>query len=462
MILDIEQETLPREELQALQLHRLRATVERCYQTVKYYRDAMDELGVKPRHIQSVADVRLLPFTKKENLRENYPFGMFAVPTDQVVRIHASSGTTGKPTVVGYTRRDVRTWARVMARSLAAAGMRAGDRLHNAYGYGLFTGGLGLHYGAEELGVMVTPISGGQTQRQIMLIQDFEPTALSCTPSYALNLAEAAESMNVDLRKLPLEVGIFGAEPWTEEMRYELESRLGINAVDIYGLSEVIGPGVAIECIEAKNGLHVFEDHFLIEAVDVNTGQPIPYGEAGEIVITSLTKEAFPVIRYRTRDVSVLNPAPCRCGRTHVRMKRVTGRTDDMLIIRGVNVFPSQVEAILMQTETLSPFYQLEISREGNLDLLTVNVEGSPPWLPKGRKPWIGSRTRPKRTSRILSALLLGSWSNALVICPVPRVRQCGSSTIASIRKDETEKVMSFHLEPFSFTLRALKPLIRD
>ncbi len=386
MILDIEQETLPREDLQALQLHRLRATVDRCYQTVKYYRDAMDELGVKPRHIQSLADIRLLPFTKKENLRENYPFGMFAVPTDQVVRIHASSGTTGKPTVVGYTRRDVRTWARVMARSLAAAGMRAGDRLHNAYGYGLFTGGLGLHYGAEELGVMVTPISGGQTQRQIMLIQDFEPTGLSCTPSYALNLAEAADDMNVDLRKLPLAVGIFGAEPWTEEMRYELESRLGIDAVDIYGLSEVIGPGVAIECIEAKNGLHVFEDHFLVEAVDVNTGQPLPYGETGEIVFTSLTKEAFPVIRYRTRDVSVLDPAPCRCGRTHVRMKRVTGRTDDMLIIRGVNVFPSQVEAILMQAETLSPFYQLEVSREGNLDLLTVNVEGSPPLVAQGQE----------------------------------------------------------------------------
>lgn len=385
MILDIEQETLPREDLQNLQLQRLRITVERCYQTVNYYREAMDELGVKPHHIQSVADVRLLPFTKKENLRENYPFGMFAVPTDQVVRIHASSGTTGKPTVVGYTRRDIRTWARVMARCLAAAGMRPGDRLHNAYGYGLFTGGLGLHYGAEELGVMVTPISGGQTQRQIMLIRDFEPTGLSCTPSYALNLAETAEDMNVDLRKLPLKVGVFGAEPWTEEMRYELESRLGIDAIDVYGLSEVIGPGVGIECLEAKDGLHVFEDHFLIEAVDVNTGQPVPDGEPGEIVITSLTKEAFPVIRYRTRDISVLNPAPCRCGRTHVRMQRVTGRTDDMLIIRGVNVFPSQVEAILMQTETLSPFYQLEISRENNLDLLTVNVEGSPPLVAQGR-----------------------------------------------------------------------------
>jgi len=386
MILDIDQETLPREELQQLQLRRLRSTVERCYQTVKYYREAMDELGVKPRHIQSVADVRLLPFTKKENLRENYPFDMFAVPTDQVVRIHASSGTTGKPTVVGYTRRDIHTWARIMARSLAAAGLRPGDRLHNAYGYGLFTGGLGLHYGAEELGLMVTPISGGQTQRQIMLIRDFEPTGLSCTPSYALNLAETAEDLKVDLRKLPLKVGIFGAEPWTEEMRYELESRLGIDAIDIYGLSEVIGPGVGIECIEAKSGLHVFEDHFLIEAVDVDTGQPIPYGESGEIVITSLTKEAFPVIRYRTRDISILNPAPCRCGRTHVRMKRVTGRTDDMLIIRGVNVFPSQVEAILMQTETLSPFYQLEVSREGNLDLLTVNVEGSPPLVAQGQE----------------------------------------------------------------------------
>lgn len=384
MILDIDQETLPREALQELQLRRLRTTVERCYQTVKYYREAMDELGVKPRHIQSLADLRLLPFTKKENLRENYPFGMFAVPTDQVVRIHASSGTTGKPTVVGYTRRDIRTWARVMARSLSAAGLRPGDRLHNAYGYGLFTGGLGLHYGAEELGLMVTPISGGQTQRQIMLIRDFEPTGLSCTPSYALNLAETADDMGVDLRKLPLKVGIFGAEPWTDEMRYELESRLGIDAIDIYGLSEVIGPGVGIECIEAKSGLHIFEDHFLVEAVDVNTGQPLPYGEPGEIVITSLTKEAFPVIRYRTRDVSTLDPAPCRCGRTHVRMKRVTGRTDDMLIIRGVNVFPSQVEAILMQTETLSPFYQLEVFREGNLDTLVVNVEGSPPLVSQG------------------------------------------------------------------------------
>ena len=386
MILDIDYESMPREELEGLQLRRLQATVERCYQTVKPYRESMDELGVKPHHIKSLADVRLLPFTKKEHLRENYPFGMFAVPTDQVVRVHASSGTTGKPTVVGYTRRDVQTWARLMARSLAAAGLRSGDRFHNAYGYGLFTGGLGFHYGCEELGVMVTPISGGQTQRQVMLLQDFGPNGIGCTPSYALNIVEEAEKMGIDIRKLPLRTGLFGAEPWTDEMRYELESRMGIDAVDIYGLSEVIGPGVAVECVEAKQGLHVFEDHFLVEAVDVDTGEPLPYGEPGEIVFTSLTKQAFPVIRYRTRDISVLDAAPCRCGRTHVRMKRITGRTDDMLIIRGVNVFPSQVEAVLMQTENLAPFYQLDIFREGTMDTMSVNVEGSPPLVRQGQE----------------------------------------------------------------------------
>jgi len=384
MILHTETETMPREDLERLQLRRLQATVERCYYTVGFYRGAMDELGVKPQHIKSLQDLRHLPFTKKEHLRENYPFGMFAVPTEQVVRVHASSGTTGKPTVVGYTARDIRMWAQVMARSLAAAGLRPGDRLHNAYGYGLFTGGLGLHYGGEELGLMVTPMSGGQTQKQIMLIKDFEPTGLSCTPSYALNLAEEAEAMGVDIRKLPLRVGIHGAEPWTEEMRYELESRLGIDAIDIYGLSEVIGPGVGIECINAKDGLHIWEDHFLVECVDRDTGMPLPYGEEGEIVFSSLTKEAFPVLRYRTRDISSLNPAPCKCGRTHVRMKRVTGRTDDMLIIRGVNVFPSQVESVLMQTEILSPFYQIEVYREGALDTLVVNVEASPPLAEQG------------------------------------------------------------------------------
>ncbi|PLY12764.1 MAG: phenylacetate--CoA ligase [Sedimenticola sp.] len=381
MILHNDFETLPREDLQALQLKRLKTTVERCYYTVKFYREAMDELGVNPTHIKTLEDVRHLPYTKKEHLRENYPFGLFAVPTNQVVRVHASSGTTGKPTVVGYTRRDIQTWAQLVARCLAASGLHPGDRLHNAYGYGLFTGGLGLHYGAEELGVMVTPMSGGQTQKQIMLLQDFAPTAISCTPSYALNLAEEAEDLGVDIRKLPLKIGIHGAEPWTEEMRYEIESRLGIDAVDIYGLSEVIGPGVGNECIEAKKGLHIWEDHFLVECVDIDTGKPLPYGEEGEIVFTSLTKEAFPILRYRTRDISVLDPAPCKCGRTHVRMRRITGRSDDMLIIRGVNVFPSQIESILMQSETLSPFYQIEIFREGNMDNMVVNVEGSPPLM---------------------------------------------------------------------------------
>ena len=381
MILHTDLETLPREDLEALQLKRLKSTVERCYHTVKFYREAMDEMGVKPHHIQTLSDVRHLPYTKKEHLRENYPFGMFAVPTDQVVRVHASSGTTGKPTVVGYTRRDIQTWSSLVARCLAASGLHPGDRLHNAYGYGLFTGGLGLHYGGEELGVMVTPMSGGQTKKQIMLLQDFQPTAISCTPSYALNIAEEAEAMGIDIRKLPLKVGIHGAEPWTEEMRYEIESRLGISAVDIYGLSEVIGPGVGNECIEAKKGLHIWEDHFLVECVDIDTGKPLPYGEEGEIVFTSLTKEAFPIIRYRTRDISVLDPAPCKCGRTHVRMRRITGRSDDMLIIRGVNVYPTQIESLLMKSETLSPFYQIEVFREGNMDTMMVNVEGSPPLL---------------------------------------------------------------------------------
>ncbi len=386
MILHTKVETLPREDLEKLQLKRLQTTVERCYCTVGFYHDAMDELGVKPRHIQTLADTRLLPYTKKEHLRDSYPFGMFAVPMDQVVRVHASSGTTGKPTVVGYTARDIRTWSQLMARSLASAGLHPGDRMHNAYGYGLFTGGLGFHYGAEELGVMVTPMSGGQTQKQIMLLKDFEATGLSCTPSYALNLAEEAEVLGVDLRKLPLKVGIHGAEPWSEEMRYELESRLGIDAIDIYGLSEVMGPGVGVECINAKDGLHIWEDHFLVECVDIDTGKPLPYGEEGEIVFTSLTKEAFPLLRYRTRDIASLNPAPCKCGRTHVRMSRITGRTDDMLIIRGVNVYPSQVESVLMKTEILSPFYQIDVFRQGSMDTMVVNVEASPPLAEQGEE----------------------------------------------------------------------------
>ena len=386
MILHSDFETMPREELVALQLRRLKATVERCYHTVKFYRNAMDELEVRPEHIQQLSDIRHLPYTKKEHLRANYPFGLFAVPEEQVVRVHASSGTTGKPTVVGYTKRDIRTWAQLVARCLAAAGMHPGDRLHNAYGYGLFTGGLGLHYGGEELGVMVTPMSGGQTQKQLMLLQDFAPTAISCTPSYALNLAETADELGINIRKLPLKVGIHGAEPWTEEMRYELESRLGIDCVDIYGLSEVMGPGVGNECIEAKNGLHIWEDHFLVECVDVDTGRAVADGEEGEIVFTSLTKEAFPIIRYRTRDISVLDRAPCKCGRTHLRMQRITGRSDDMLIIRGVNVYPTQVESVLMQSEVLSPFYQIELFREGSMDTIVVNVEGSPPLMEQSQE----------------------------------------------------------------------------
>ncbi|MDH3353872.1 MAG: phenylacetate--CoA ligase [Chromatiales bacterium] len=384
MILHTDVETMPREELEALQLKRLQNTVEHCYANVRAYREAMDELGFKPEQLKTLADVRHLPFTEKEHLRANYPFGMFAAPMDQVVRVHASSGTTGKPTVVGYTQRDINTWADLMARSISAAGVRSGDRFHNAYGYGLFTGGLGFHYGAERLGCTVVPMSGGQTQKQVMLINDFAPTALGCTPSYALNLAEEAERAGIDMRKLPVKVGIFGAEPWTEEMRFEIESRLGIDAIDIYGLSEIIGPGVSVECIEAKSGLHVWEDHFYVEIVDPDTGEPLPYGEEGELVFTSLTKEAFPILRYRTRDISILDATPCKCGRTHVRMKRITGRTDDMLIIRGVNVFPSQVESVLVRTETLSPFYQIEIFREGTMDTMKVNVEATAPLAEQG------------------------------------------------------------------------------
>lgn len=386
MIFDVDHETLPREELQAMQLRRLQITVERCYETVRFYREAMDELEVKPHHIKTLSDVKFLPYTKKEQLRDNYPFGMFAVPPDQVARVHASSGTTGKPIVVGYTRRDIANWSHMVARSLSAAGLRPGDRLHNAFGFGLFTGGLGLHYGAEALGLMAIPMSGGQTQKQIMLLADFGATALCCTPSYALNIAEEAEKLGFDVRKLSLRVGLFGAEPWSEEMRYELESRLHIDALDIYGLTEVMGPGVGVECREGKHGLHLWEDHFLVECVDVDTGEPLPYGEQGEIVITTLTKEAFPVLRFRTRDISVLEAAPCKCGRTHVRMRRISGRSDDMLIIRGVNVFPTQVEAILMRTETLSPFYQIEVFREGFLDSMVVNVEASPPLYAKGQE----------------------------------------------------------------------------
>lgn len=375
MIHDIEFETMPREALEAIQLRRLQATLQRVYATVPFYRKRFDEAGFKPADMKSLDDLRRVPFTTKQDLRDNYPFGLFAVPMDNVVRIHASSGTTGKPTVVGYTARDVNTWAELMARSLAAAGATRGDIIHNAYGYGLFTGGLGVHYGAERLGASVIPISGGNTKRQIMIMKDFGATILTCTPSYALHLAEVAQEMGVDFRDLKFKAGIFGAEPWSEKMRREIEKKLNLDAVDIYGLSEVIGPGVAVECLEAKAGLHIFEDHFIPEIIDPETGEVLPYGETGELVFTSITKEAFPVIRYRTRDITSLNPEPCICGRTHVRMNRVSGRTDDMLIIRGVNVFPSQIESVLMEIDGVEPHYQLVVDREGTLDMLTVMVE---------------------------------------------------------------------------------------
>jgi phenylacetate-CoA ligase len=320
-------------------------------------------------------DLKRFPFTTKLDLRDNYPYGLFTVPLEQVVRIHASSGTTGKQTVVGYTRRDIDTWAEVMARSLAAGGVQKNDIIHNSYGYGLFTGGLGVHYGAEKLGASVIPMSGGNSKRQIIIMQDFGSTILTCTPSYALFLAEVAEEMGVDFKKLKLRAGIFGAEPWSERMRDEIERKLNIQAIDIYGLSEIIGPGVGIECIEAKRGLHVFEDHFIAEIIDPHTGEVLPYGERGELVFTTITKEAFPLVRYRTRDISVLYPQPCKCGRTLVRMERVSGRSDDMLIIRGVNVFPSQIESVLMNIKGVEPHYLLIVDRKGNLDTLDVQVE---------------------------------------------------------------------------------------
>jgi phenylacetate-CoA ligase len=375
MLYDIEFETLPREALEAIQLRRLQSTIERVYATVPFYRRKLQEAGVTPSDIQSLNDLRRLPFTTKQDLRDNYPYGMFAVPMDNIVRIHASSGTTGKPTVVGYTARDIATWSQLMARALAAGGATRGDIIHNAYGYGLFTGGLGVHYGAERLGASVIPISGGNTKRQIMIMKDFGPTILTCTPSYALHLGEVAEEVGVNFKDLSFKAGIFGAEPWSEEMRAEIERKLHLQAVDIYGLSEIIGPGVSIECLEAKKGLHVAEDHFIPEIIDPNTGEVLPYGETGELVFTSITKEALPIIRYRTRDISSLNAQPCICGRSHVRMNRVSGRTDDMLIIRGVNVFPSQIESVLMETEGVEPHYQLIVDRHDNLDTLTVLVE---------------------------------------------------------------------------------------
>jgi phenylacetate-CoA ligase len=377
MIYNEEFETLPREVLEALQFKRLQQVLQRVYHTVGFYRRTFDAAGVKPDDIKTLADLSRLPFTSKQDLRENYPFGLFAVPMSSVVRLHASSGTTGRSTVVGYTKRDIDTWSELMARCFVAAGLTKNDIIHNAYGYGLFTGGLGAHYGAERLGASVIPMSGGNTKRQIMILQDFGPTAICCTPSYALNLAEQGQAMGVDMRSLRLRVGIFGAEPWSDQMRDQIEDQLAIQALNIYGLSEVMGPGVAMECSEGREGMHIFEDHFIVETINPETGAVLPPGEEGEIVFTTLSKEAFPLIRYRTRDVACLITAPCRCGRSHVRMGRIMGRSDDMIIIRGVNVFPSQIEAVLVGIEGLEPHYQLVVDRGGTLDTLEVQVEVS-------------------------------------------------------------------------------------
>jgi phenylacetate-CoA ligase len=376
-------ETASRDELEGLQLERLKWSVGHAYRNVEHYRKVFDGAGVHPDDIRELADVARFPFLNKSDLRDHYPFGLFAVPRHKVVRIHASSGTTGKPTVVGYTQRDVDTWAGLVARSIYASGGRPGDIVHVAYGYGLFTGGLGAHYGAERLGCSVVPMSGGQTEKQVQLILDFQPDVIMVTPSYMLTIAEEFERLGLDARGCSLRVGIFGAEPWTGAMRGEIEKRMGIDAVDIYGLSEVMGPGVANECVETKDGLVLWEDHFYPEIIDPDTGAVLPDGEEGELVLTSLTKEALPVIRYRTRDRTRLLPPTARSMR---RLGRIDGRTDDMLIIRGVNVFPSQIEEIILNERVFAPNYLLEVGREGHLDTLTVRVEwpaagtaGAPP-----------------------------------------------------------------------------------
>ncbi|HEU4842972.1 MAG TPA: phenylacetate--CoA ligase PaaK [Burkholderiaceae bacterium] len=368
-------ERASKDELQALQLQRLQWSLRHAYDNVPHYRAAFDAAGVHPDDLKTLADLARFPFTGKKELRENYPFGMFAVPQDRVVRVHASSGTTGKPTVVGYTRNDIDTWAGVVARSIRAAGGRRGDMVHIAYGYGLFTGGLGAHYGAERLGCTVIPMSGGQTEKQVQLIQDFKPSIIMVTPSYMLNIVEEFQRQGLDAAASSLKVGIFGAEPWTDAMRTEIERRAGIDAVDIYGLSEVMGPGVASECIESKDGPVIWEDHFYPEIIDPDTGEVLPDGSDGELVFTSLTKEALPVIRYRTRDLTRLLPPTSRSMR---RIGKITGRSDDMLIIRGVNVFPSQIEELVLKMPKLAPVYQLVVSREGHLDKLDVIGELRP------------------------------------------------------------------------------------
>ena len=405
------------DELRALQLERLRWSLWHAYANVPHYRKAFDRAGVHPRDCRALSDLAKFPFTTKSDLRDNYPFGMFAVPQEQVRRVHASSGTTGRPTVVGYTERDIDTWATVMARSIRAAGGRAGDRLHNAYGYGLFTGGLGAHYGAEKLGCTVIPVSGGMTPRQVQLITDFEPRVIMVTPSYMLTVIDEMEKQGVDPRSTSLEIGIFGAEPWTEQMRQEMEERLDIQAVDIYGLSEVMGPGVSQECVETKDGLHVWEDHFYPEIIDPITGEVLPEGEQGELVFTSLTKEAMPVIRYRTRDLTRLLPGTARPGMR--RMEKITGRTDDMIILRGVNLFPTQIEEIVLRTPGLSPHFALELTTRGRMDHLICRIEA---------RPDCAADRRPVAAAEVAKAVkdTVGTSVEVLVVDPETLARSVG------------------------------------
>ncbi|MDD3078792.1 MAG: phenylacetate--CoA ligase [Paludibacter sp.] len=367
-------ETADREKLREIQNERLSQMIERIYFNVPFYRKKLQEKGIEPGDIKSIDQLKDLPFTTKADLRDNYPFGLFTVPQNEIVRLHASSGTTGKPTVVGYTRKDLQTWSEVVARALTMAGIGKTDIMQIAYGYGLFTGGLGMHYGAEKVGASVIPISGGNTKKQIQLMRDFGSTAIACTPSYAAHLGETIHSEGIDLKEIRLKAGIFGAEPWTNELRKQIEKLLHIKAFDIYGLSEVIGPGVAMEC-ECQNGMHIFEDHFIPEIINPETEEVLPYGEVGELVFTTVTKEAMPLLRYRTRDLTRLHVEKCACGRTLVRMEKCLGRSDDMLIIRGVNVFPSQIESVLLEMSETTPHYQLIVDRENNLDTLTINVE---------------------------------------------------------------------------------------
>ena len=377
------EETLSRPELTKLQSERLQRVCERVYSRVPFYQKKFDAMGVKPTDIKNVQDIVKLPFTKKADLRDNYPYGLFAEPLDEIVRIHASSGTTGKPTVVAYNRNDINLWAEVMARTFTCAGTTKKDVVQNAYGYGLFTGGLGAHYGAERVGAAVIPISGGNTQKQILLLQDFGSTVICCTPSFALYIYDVACEMKISLDTIKLRVGLFGAEPWTEEMRHEIEERLRIKAIDIYGLSEIIGPGVSSECVEAQSGLHVNEDHFYPEIINPETGEQLPYGQEGELVITSMSREAMPLIRYRTGDITSITYEPCICGRTHARITRMSGRSDDMMIIRGVNVFPSQVESVLLRSEEVAPHYIIEVNRKGRMDEMNVLVEVTPKFMEK-------------------------------------------------------------------------------